>query len=148
MCSVRVPDDWLLHHLAAASRGTRAVAGIVEINRFDGLPPIAPRVFAESYTDLLPPDGDHPHVHAANLGVRLDAYDDAGGWGCLARSEDRDLWIRLQHVGARVESPRDLRVVTSGRAMGRVPGGFAQCLRDQVLGWENRDEDHEGRRSA
>ncbi len=143
-----VPDDWLLHHLAAASRGIRAVAGVVEIESFDGLPAIAPRVFAENYTDLLLPEGDHPHVHAANLGVRLDAYDDSGGWGCLPRSEDRDLWTRLQRVGARVESPRDLRVVTSGRAIGRVPGGFAECLREQVLVRERRNAGHEGRRSA
>lgn len=144
----KVPGDWLLRQLAAASRGIRALAGAVDIESFDGLPPIAPKLFAETYTDLLPTDGDHPHVHAANLGVRLDAYDAAGGWGCLARSEDRDLWTRLQQTGARLESPSSLRVVTSGRSIGRVPGGFAECLRQQVRCWENRESNDETRRSA
>lgn len=143
-----VPDDWLFHHVAAASRGTRALAGAVDIESFDGLPAVAPKLFAETYTDLLPTEGDHPHVHAANLGVRLDAYDDAGGWGCLPRSEDRDLWTRLQQTGVRVESPSGLRVVTSGRSIGRVPGGFAECLREQVQCWENRESVDETRRSA
>lgn len=144
----KVPASWLIHHVEAATRGTRALAGVVDIESFDGLAPIAPTVFAETYSDLLPTEGDHPHVHAANLGVRLDAYDDAGGWGCLPRSEDRDLWTRLQRSGARVESPSGLRVVTSGRSIGRVPGGFAECLRQQVLSWENSESTHEARRSA
>ena len=143
-----VPDDWLLHHVMAASRGTRALAGAVDIESFDGQPAAAPKLFAETYTDLLPTEGDHPHVHAANLGVRLDAYDDAGGWGCLPRSEDRDLWTRLQQTGVRVESPSGLRVVTSGRPIGRVPGGFAECLREQVRCWESRGSSDETRRSA
>ena len=144
----RVPHDWLLDHVEAASRGTRALAGAVDIECFDGLPPSAPKLFAETYTDLLPTTGEHSHVHAANLGVRLDAYDDAGGWGSLPRSEDRDLWTRLQQAGARVESPSSLRVVTSGRSTGRVPGGFADCLRQQVHSWENRESTEDDRRTA
>lgn len=143
-----VPNDWLVKHLAAASRGLRAIAGVVDIDSFDGLPGIARRHFAETYTSLLPPSGDHPHVHAANLGVRLDAFDTAGGWGCLPRSEDRDLWTRLQQTGARLESTIDLRVVTSGRSIGRVAGGFAACLREQVLGLAELESDTDERRSA
>ncbi len=140
-----VPPDWLLQHLDAARRKLQAIAGVVDVQSFDGLPAIAQQHFIQTYTALLPNQGDHSHVHAANLGVRLDAYDDVGGWGCLPRSEDRDLWTRLQQRGARIESPTYLRVVTSGRAIGRVPGGFAECLRQQVLAWELRDPSNEAR---
>ena len=142
-----VPREWLLQQMSAATRGLRAIVGVVDVTSFDGLPANARQHFAETYSSLLPSEGDHPHVHAANLGVRLDAYDDAGGWGCLPRSEDRDLWTRLQQTGASVASPTGLRVVTSGRSIGRVPGGFADCLRLQVLSRENPDSD-ETRRSA
>lgn len=143
-----VPGDWLIDHVEAATRGTRALAGAVDIECFDGLPASARTFFTETYTDLLPSHGHHSHVHAANLGVRLDAYDDAGGWGSLPRSEDRDLWTRLERTGALVESPSSLRVVTSGRSIGRVPGGFADCLRRQVRSWENRELKNDDRRTA
>ncbi len=143
-----VPRDWIVQQMAAATRGLSAVAGVVDIVSFDGHPVVAKQHFADTYTTLLPVDGDHPHVHAANLGVRLDAYDRAGGWGCLARSEDRDLWNRLQTTGARVASPSGLRVMTSGRPFGRVPGGFAECLRQQVLDRQQRHSDESTQRSA
>ena len=134
-----VPPNWLRLHLDAARRNVHAIAGIVEVHSFDGLPAAARQYFRNTYTATLPVDGDHTHVHAANLGVRLDAYNHAGGWGSLPRSEDRDLWTRLRRSGARIESPTSLRVVTSGRGVGRVPGGFAECLRQQVYAWEHRD---------
>jgi hypothetical protein len=37
-------------------------------------------------------DGTHPHVHGANLGIRADAYSDAGGWNDLTVAEDHCLW--------------------------------------------------------
>ena len=134
-----VPRTWIAQQMAAATQGLCAVAGVVDVETFDGLPHSAERHFADTYTALLPTHGDHPHVHAANLGVRVDAYDDAGGWGHLPRSEDRDLWNRLREIGASTGSPTGLRVVTSGRSIGRVPGGFADCLRDQVLEREQRE---------
>ncbi len=128
-----VPRNWLTLQLDAADRGVMGVAGIVDIEYFDELPTSARHFFATSYTAALPSIGDHPHVHAANLGVRLDAYLAAGGWNPLTRSEDRDLWNRLADTGARLESPTSLKVITSGRSVGRVPGGFADCLREQTV---------------
>ena len=138
-----VPPNWLVLHLDAAHRNVHAIAGVVEVHSFDGLPAAARQYFRNTYTATLPVEGDHTHVHAANLGVRCDSYNDAGGWGSLPRSEDRDLWTRLRDRGARIESPTSLRVVTSGRGVGRVPGGFAECLRQQVCAWEHRDVDIE-----
>ncbi len=143
-----VPEGWIADQVDVAARGICAVAGVVDIDTFEGHPPAARQFFAETYTALLPPAGDHPHVHAANLGFRLDAYDSAGGWGCLPRSEDRDLWTRLQNIGAHVASPTDLRVTTSGRAVGRVSGGFAHFLRQQVLDQHAYESHDEIRRTA
>ena len=71
----------------------------------------------------------HRHVHAANFGVRADAY--AGGRGWLARTvvgEEHDLWRRLGRSGFRVTQPLDVAVRTSARRHGRVVGGFASWL--------------------
>ena len=127
-----VPSDWISKQLVLAEAGATAVAGIVSIDEFPGLPATAARHFAEHYSNRLTPGGSHPHVHAANLGVRLDAYDRAGGWGCLPRSEDRDLWTRLQRTGACLVSTTEISVTTSGRSVGRVGGGFADWLRAHV----------------
>jgi cellulose synthase/poly-beta-1,6-N-acetylglucosamine synthase-like glycosyltransferase len=127
-----VPHDWISRQLCAADTGVEALAGIIDIDDFPGLPPQAAVHFDRSYTRLLPTVGDHQHVHGANMGLRLDVYDRAGGWGKLSRSEDRDLWTRLQRIGARTVAPTDLRVVTSGRSVGRVAGGFADFFREEL----------------
>ena len=126
-----VPQDWVLKQLREADAGFEAVAGTVDIDDLSELPSEARNRFRATYTDLLPKRGAHGHVHAANMGVRLDAYDYAGGWGRLARSEDRDLWTRLQKRGRSVKATVDSTVTTSGRAFGRVPGGFAEFLHSE-----------------
>lgn len=126
-----VPHDWVVQQLRAADAGFHAVAGTVDLDCTSDVPHAVRRRFRETYADALPASGSHVHVHGANLGVRLDAYDLAGGWGRLARSEDRDLWTRLQQRGRSVLSTVDLTVTTSGRADGRVPEGFAHFLHRQ-----------------
>lgn len=79
-----------------------------------------------SYT--LNDDGSHPHVHGANLGVSADAYVRADGWASLATGEDHDLWRRLLAVGANRMATSAIRVITSGRRVGRAPLGFADAL--------------------
>lgn len=131
-----VPAEWIRRQLAYAHRGIAAVAGIVDVEDFEDFDGHAPAVasrFRSTYLDLLPSDGsDHPHVHGANLGVRLDAYLHVGGWSPLQCSEDHDLWNRLRAYGYSSVSPADLTVVTSGRAHGRCVGGFADALRSHA----------------
>jgi cellulose synthase/poly-beta-1,6-N-acetylglucosamine synthase-like glycosyltransferase len=78
-------------------------------------------------------DVTHPHVHGANLGIRADAYLDAGGWSDLALAEDHCLWGRVRACGWRVASSVACVVTTSGRLNGRAQGGFADTLRKMVL---------------
>jgi glycosyltransferase involved in cell wall biosynthesis len=123
-CSV--PANWLSEQLRMAKLGVEAVAGIVDVDSFKEHDSCVPQRFRSTY--LVHPDGTHPHVHGANLGVHADAYLRAGGWAALSTGEDHDLWGRLRSCGARTFSSSHLRVVTSGRRVGRAPLGFAGAL--------------------
>lgn len=121
-----VPESWLVDHLARAMEGYAAVAGIIDVDSFAEHDAEVPTRFRMSYH--LHPDGTHPHVHGANLGVRADAFLAAGGWNPLHTAEDHDLWSRLKAGRYRVTTDTRLSVVTSGRRVGRAPNGFAGAL--------------------
>jgi cellulose synthase/poly-beta-1,6-N-acetylglucosamine synthase-like glycosyltransferase len=121
-----VPRAWLTDQLEFADSGVEAVAGTIDVDSFEEHEAHVRQRFRSTY--LLHSDGTHPHVHGANLGVRADAYLRAGGWADLRTAEDHDLWARLRASGARTLSPSHLRVVTSGRRVGRAPMGFAGAL--------------------
>lgn len=119
-----VPEDWLLKQLLLAEEGIEAVAGVVSVDTFREHKYGVEKRFRESY--LIESDGKHPHVHGANLGVRADVYRRSGGWANLETAEDHDLWNRLADC-VRI-STATLRVITSGRLVGRAPHGFAEAL--------------------
>ena len=121
-----VPSDWLTRQIAIANRGFTAVAGIVDVDSFAEHTAAVPDRFRRSY--LIHEDGTHPHVHAANLGIRADIYRTAGGWQNLATAEDHDLWHRLSAADHPRLSDASLCVRTSGRRIGRAPLGFAAAL--------------------
>jgi hypothetical protein len=121
-----VPPDWLGRHLRCAAAGAVAAAGVIELDSFVDLPPVVAERFASIYEGPL--DEEHSHVHAANFGVRADAYVAAGGWPPLATGEEHHLWSALRELGLRTMSPRWLRVTTSARTDSRVAGGFADWL--------------------
>jgi glycosyltransferase involved in cell wall biosynthesis len=121
-----VPTDWLVSQLNFAQQGFKAVAGIIDVDSFVGHQQWVESRFRLTY--LIWADGSHPHVHGANLGVRADAYLAAGGWSQMRSAEDHDLWNRLHHGGHTGVSDAALKVITSGRRMGRAPAGFADAL--------------------
>jgi cellulose synthase/poly-beta-1,6-N-acetylglucosamine synthase-like glycosyltransferase len=121
-----VPEKWLLDQLALAQAGVGAVTGIVDVDDFREHDAGVAQRFRETYA--IYPDGRHPHVHGANLGVRADAYLRAGGWRKLATAEDHDLWNRLKKAGCNCVSFARMSVMTSGRRVGRAPHGFAGAL--------------------
>lgn len=119
----QVPRHWLTAQLALARIGHTLLVG-------RALPDPA---------DLSPDDlarwsslhrGARPghHVHGANLGFRLDAYDAVGGFEPVAEHEDVRLVAALISAGSAVASSP--AVLTSGRLVGRTPGGFAGYLAD------------------
>jgi glycosyltransferase involved in cell wall biosynthesis len=121
-----VSAHWLERQLDLAEQKVEAVAGIVDVDTFLEHGLRVEERFRAAYKIL--PDGSHPHVHGANLGVRADAYLKAGGWAGLHTGEDHDLWRRLGDANCRRLSTHALRVMTSGRRVGRAPHGFAEAL--------------------
>lgn len=121
-----VPPHWLTGQLALATSGFEAFAGTVSVDTFEEHDPEVPARFHASYR--IHPDGSHPHIHGANLGVRADAYLECGGWAAVETGEDHDLWARLVGLRKRTHSTSSIEVVTSGRRVGRAPRGFAAAL--------------------
>lgn len=120
-----VPADWLARQVAWATLGFDAVAGLVD------LPLAAPPELRAAFHEAVRAVGHrhgHPHVHAANLGIRLSALVAAGGFPDVELGEDHALWGRLARSHARILGATDTTVVTSGRLVGRATGGFAAFL--------------------
>lgn len=126
----RVGEDWISHHLHLASRGFCGVAGIVRITSIEGHDERAVSEFLAGYA--VYDDGTHPHVHGANLGIRADAYLDAGGWSDLTVAEDHCLWSRVRNRGWLTIASVGGVVFTSGRLHGRATDGFADTLRRKL----------------
>jgi hypothetical protein len=125
-----VPADWLHRQLDLAASGHEGVAGTIRLGAcfYQGRD-IADELMADYFTA---PDGSHPHVHGANLGIRADAYLRAGGWSDAALAEDHCLWKRLRRSGANLISSAAVCVQTSSRFHGRAVGGFACTLRNKL----------------
>ncbi len=125
-----VGPDWISQQLRLAGQGFCAVAGIVKVNSIEGHEVTVVHELLADYT--IHQDGTHPHVHGANLGIRADAYMDAGGWSNLTVAEDHCLWRRVREHGWPTVAAVSSVVFTSGRLHGRATGGFADTLRRKV----------------
>jgi cellulose synthase/poly-beta-1,6-N-acetylglucosamine synthase-like glycosyltransferase len=125
-----VSPNWIGRQLELASSGYCGVAGIVEVQSIEGEDSATVRALLADY--VLNADGTHTHVHGANLGVRADAYLDAGCWSELALAEDHCLWSRLKARGWPTASCTQTIVQTSGRLKGRARRGFADHLRAKL----------------
>lgn len=125
-----VAPSWMARQLELAGRGYCGVAGIVRVASVEGLDRATFQALFADYE--IREDGTHPHVHGANLGVRADAYMDAGCWSSLAVAEDHCLWSRLKARGWPTASCSKTIVHTSGRLRGRATGGFADALRSKL----------------
>lgn len=119
-----VPAHWLTGHLDAARRGAELLLGTVEPDPGDLAAGVLERWHARHRLE----EG-HPHVHAANLGVRADVYAASGGFPSLPHGEDAGLAEAARALGHRVLATDRVRVLTSGRSTGRVDHGFAGYLR-------------------
>src|SRR6476469_6761856 len=86
-----VPRDWLVRQAILADAGVDLVTGTVEPDGDD----LDPAVLARWQALHQLRDG-HPHVHGANLGLRLSAYLAAGGFEPLAVHEDVGLVERIR----------------------------------------------------
>lgn len=121
------PLHWLSEQVRLADAGHDLVVGTVEPHA-DLAPGLAAAWRARHVLEE-----DHPHVHGANLGVRADAYDEAGGFPPWTTHEDVELVRRVRASGRASVATDRLRVVTSARLVGRSPAGFAAYLGDLLV---------------
>lgn len=126
-----VASSWMRQQLELARQGYCGVAGIVQVETVEGLDEVTLQALLADYE--IREDGTHPHVHGANLGVRADAYIDAGCWSGLAVAEDHCLWSRIKARGWPTASCSKTVVRTSGRLYGRAVGGYADTLRTRLI---------------
>jgi glycosyltransferase involved in cell wall biosynthesis len=122
-----VPPNWLAAQLALARRGADVIIGTVQ-PRFAELRPDEIESWRRTHGD----GQSLGNIHGANLGMTADAYRRAGGYFPLPEHEDTDLVRRLRQTGAAVIASDLARVETSGRHVGRTPGGYARYLREDL----------------
>lgn len=115
---------WLRTQLGYAKAGYDAVAGTVTVDDWTSFGDEARRAYGRSYARRW----GHRHVHGANLGFRADAYVQAGGFAALPTDEDVALVAAFTAAGRRIAWADDVPVVTSGRRVGRAPGGMSRFL--------------------
>ena len=121
-----VPPHWISDQLAVAEHGTDVLVGTVRPD-FSDL--TADQI--EHWLATHSPGEANGHVHGANLGVRASLYLAVGGFHAQREHEDVDLVSRLAAAGARVCAADSGEVLTSGRLVGRTPGGYAGFLRSE-----------------
>lgn len=123
-----VPAHWLVSQLASADQGVDLVVGTV---RPDPADLTAAQWTAWRRTHR--PGEANGHVHGANLGIRADRYLAAGGFDPVPEHEDNLLVRRLRDAGILEQATDDSWVLTSGRFIGRSPGGYARHLSETLV---------------
>lgn len=118
-----VPPSWLVDQVEVAESGADFYTGVVTPDA-DDLPSSTRLAWWARHQHV---DG-HPHVHGANLGFTLAAYDCVGGYDDVATGEDERLVRDMRSAGLAGVATAANSVTTSGRLVGRAPGGFAAYL--------------------
>lgn len=119
-----VPESWLTAMIAAADGGAELVLGTA-VPAAELAPPQQ-----RLWHSLHVPHEGHPHVHAANFGIRADVYQRLGGWPALRTGEDQWLAERAARAGdLRIVRTARIPVRTSARLRARAPLGFSSYLR-------------------
>jgi GT2 family glycosyltransferase len=144
----RVDSRWLAHNLRALNAGVDAVAGRIDIDPLEAA--LIPARLHEddarecAYADLIDrinarfdPDLDDPlprHTEhsGASIAVKASVYRRVGGIPGIALGEDRAFFEALRQVDARIRHAPEVRVVVSGRTVGRAAGGMADTIRRRL----------------
>jgi glycosyltransferase involved in cell wall biosynthesis len=122
----QVDPDWLVHQLGL---GADMVLGVVRVTDWQQHDADVADRFMRSYAGPPDQDGDHEHIHGANMGFSARAYWRVGGFRNLPSGEDVDLVARFEAAGYSIHRDTELSVITSARTQARAPQGFAHHLR-------------------
>jgi hypothetical protein len=141
----RVAPDWMAATLAAMARGADAVAGAVTVDPLDAAALTlqlrerrrheatyeAILIEIDCLLDPIPHDPwpRHDTASGASLALSSEAYLAVGGLPVVPLGEDRALARVLVDGGWRLRHAPEVRVVTSGRLVGRAVGGAADTIR-------------------
>ena len=124
-----VPDNWLSEQIELAQQGADVMIGTVRPD-FSDLSEAQRDAWARTHV----PGEANGHVHGANLGFRANRYLQAGGYPKLPEHEDVQLVSALRGLPGIAEVATDACcVLTSGRPVGRTPGGYARYLTDDLI---------------
>lgn len=122
-----VPADWVTSTLALRRREpVDLVLGLVDLGQWE-----AGEAAQQTYAALVDAgvdDDGHRHAYAANLAVRLSAFEAVGGFPALPHGEEHGLAAAIRAAGLRVVSHTAPRVRTSARMPGRAPQGLGALL--------------------
>lgn len=144
-----MPDpDWIAGNVAALRAGVEAVAGHAAIDPQDEakLPPrlVAQEARVQHLTTLLdridhlidPDPADpwprHTQHSGASIAVTASAYVRVGGIPATPVGEDRAFFDRLRRHDVAIRHAPSVRVVVSGRLLGRADGGMADTMRRRI----------------
>lgn len=123
----RVDPGWLVRQFSA---GADMVLGVVRVTDWrQHSADVVDRYMRRYQPDPAAKDGDHEHIHGANMGFSAKAYWRVGGFRTLPTGEDVDLVERFEAAGYRILRDTELSVITSARTQARAPLGFAHHLR-------------------
>jgi glycosyltransferase involved in cell wall biosynthesis len=130
-----VPANWIVAQCELAAAGADVFIGTVRPD-FADLSSRHRRHWLRTHSTAAP----NGHIHGASLGIRADVYAAAGGFEAVEAHEDVGLVERCRLLGAKMRASATAEVLTSGRLVGRTPGGYADYLRAQaeVLGSQSR----------
>jgi len=123
-----VPANWFTTQIALAADGCDVMIGTVRPDFGD----LTDQQIA-AWTARHTPGAPNGHVHGANLGVRASVYEAAGGFYPQTEHEDVELVHRLKASGARLVASEACEVLTSGRQVGKTPGGYARYLAEDLV---------------
>jgi hypothetical protein len=144
----RVTPDWIKSNLAAFNRGADVVAGRAELDSTDAeqLPMRLKEddarecqydmLLDEIHSRLDPDEADpwprHTEHSGASIAVTLEAYFRVGGIPAVPVGEDRAFVEALRRIDARIRHSPEVRVIVSGRIIGRAAGGMADTIRRRL----------------
>jgi hypothetical protein len=145
----QVDRNWVALNLQALAEGADAVAGRVDMDPLDAplIPPklheddareclygeLLDRISAELDPDPFDRLPRHNEHSGASIAVSVSAYRRAGGVPAIPLGEDRAFFAALRCVDARIRHAPEIRVVVSGRTIGRAVGGMADTIRRRLI---------------
>ncbi len=127
-----VPPGWLVTQVGFARLGYALVVGTVRPDPAE----LCPRLL-RSWRSRHQLEEGHPHIHGANLGISLAAYDHVGGFAAQPLDEDVRLVEAVRDAGLPWCATATTEVVTSARRR----GGRRLASRAISRRWRSRQRD-------